>query len=285
MAHSSSITRRAFLIAAVLMAMTAALGFAQSAPKDTSNAIPGHPSEPGVVVVFVESGSPAEKAGIARGDIILDVNGAAVNTQADIRKAVASHKEGDAITLKVRHGDTEKTMSVALGSRDGHAYMGVLLFHEGRERIGMRDKADKDWPWVSSQGVIVARVVSGGPADKAGLKRGDVILSVDGVAVDVDHKLSSLIQEKKSGDTVTLSVESGLPQTDKGPNDMKVTLGSSPDKKGAWLGVSYREGFPLADLVMPWDGQRGLAMPGFAMPELRVPGLTAPDPTAHSISV
>jgi S1-C subfamily serine protease len=277
MAHTSSITRRALLIAAVLLAMTAALGFSQSAPKDSSNATPGHPSQPGVLVVSVQSGSPAEKAGIARGDIILDVNGTAVNTQADMRQAVASHKAGDTITLKVRHGDAEKTLTVALGAMEGHAYVGVLLFPEGQERMGMRDNTNKDWPWIS-QGVIVARVASGSPADKAGLKRGDVILSVDGVFVDTDHSLSALIQQKKSGDTVTLSVQSGWPQTDKGPRDVKVTLGNSPDKKVAWLGVSYREGFPVADLIMPWDGQRGFMVPDFTMP-----GLTAPEPTAASV--
>ena len=273
MAHTSSIARRALLIAAVLMAMTAALGFAQNAPKDTSNATPGYPSEPGVLVVSVESGSPAEKAGIARGDIILEVNGAAVNTQADVRKAVTSHKEGEAITLKVRHGDTEKTVAVALGARDGRAYMGVLLFPEEQERMGMRDNAERDWPWLSSQGAIVARVASGGPADKAGLKRGDVILSVDRVSVGTDHSLSSLIQQKRSGDTVMLSVQSGRPQADKGPRDVKVTLGSSPDKKGAWLGVSYREGFPIADLMIPRDGQPDFAMPGLMAPELSAPSV------------
>jgi S1-C subfamily serine protease len=255
------------------MAMTAALGFAQNAPKDPSNATPGHPAEPGVLVVSVEPGSPAEKAGIARGDIILDVNGTAVNSQADMRQAVVSHQTGDAITLKVRHGDAEKTVSVALGAKDGRAYMGVLLFPEGQEHTGMRDNAGSDWSLLSSQGAIVARVASGGPADKAGLKRGDVILSVDGVPVDANHSLSFLVQEKKSGDTITLSVQSGWPQTDKSPKDMKVTLGSSPDKKGAWLGVSYREGFPIADLMMPWDGQNGFAVPGFAIPEPSTPSM------------
>jgi S1-C subfamily serine protease len=270
------ITRRALLVAAVLMAATAALGFSQGALKDTSNGAPVVPSDPGVLVISVESGSPAEKAGIARGDIIMDVNGAAVNTPADTRAAVASHKTGDAITLKVRHGDADKTVSVSLGARDGQAYLGVLLLPDGQGRMGMRDGMGQNWPWLSSQGAIVSHVASKSPADKAGLKQGDVILSVDGVSVNADNNLSSLIQQKKSGDTITLAVQSSGPQGDKSPRDVKVTLGSSPNTKGAWLGVSYREGSPIAELMKPWDGQGGFQVPSFTMPEAIVPDLTAP---------
>ena len=270
MRHISTITRRALLVAAVLMTTTAALGFSQGAPKGTSNGAPGIPSEPGVLVISVEPGSPAEKAGIARGDIIMDVNGAAVNTQADTREAVASHKTGDTLTLKVRHGDAEKTVSVSLDARDGRAYLGVLLLPDGRQRLGMRDDMEQNWPWLSSQGAIVSHVASRSPADKAGLKQGDVI------SVNADHNLSSLIQQKKSGDTITLAVQSVGQQGHKSPRDVKVTLGSSPNTKGAWLGVSYRMASPIADLMKPWDGQGGFEVPSFSMPEAIVPDLTAP---------
>jgi len=69
MRHISTISRRALLVAAVLMAATAALGFSQSALKVASNGAFGVSSEPGVLVISVEPGSPAEKAGIARGDV------------------------------------------------------------------------------------------------------------------------------------------------------------------------------------------------------------------------
>ena len=241
--------RRALLIAAVLLASTAVLGFSQASSAPSGS--PGHPSEPGVVVVSVEPGSPADKAGVARGDIILDVAGTAVNTQIDVRKAVVSHKEGDTVSLKVRHGDSEKTVSVALGGQGGRAYLGVLLFPEGRERMAMRGPGDREWPWTFSEGALVARVAPGGPAEKAGLRKGDLILSVDGIAVDQDHALGSLIQEKKTGDTVTLSVRERGPAAGKAPRELKVTLGASPETKKPWLGVEYMMGFPTAQIPMP----------------------------------
>jgi len=270
------------MIAAVLLASTAAIGFSQSA--STTN--PGHPSEPGVLVITVESGSPAEKAGVARGDIILDINGSVVNTQRDVREAISSHKQGETISLKVRHGDAEKTLSVTLTDRNGRVYMGVLLLPDERGRTGMMGPGRGPMPGELTQGAFVANVASGGPADKAGIKRGDIILSVDGIQVDSDHSLGALIQDKKIGDTVTLSVKSRQDQAEKAPRDVKVTLGSTPDKKKPWLGVEYRMGVPTAflaprgdfppaaDLQMPDLNQVWPDMP--AVPQLSTPRAPAP---------
>jgi len=251
MAQTASIGRRALVAAAFLLAMTAALGFAQSAPGNPSNQGSGHPSEPGVLVVSVQPGSPAEKAGITRGDIILEVNGTAVNTLRDLRQSIAKESPGNTVTLKVRHGDNEKTASAALAGEKGHPYLGLALLPDWRgerdqEREGMRG------PLNDSNGAIVMRVTAGGPADKAGLKRGDVILSVDGTSVDPDHSLGALIAGKKAGDKVTLSVQPRRPAAGN-PHDVTVTLGTGPDGKKAWLGVSYATGNPLAEFLLP-DG-------------------------------
>jgi len=277
----STSLRRGLFVLVVLLA-GAALGFSQGASTN-----PGHPSDPGVLVVTVQSGSPAETAGIVRGDIITEVNGTAVNSPRDVRQAIASHKQGDTLQVKVRHGDQEKALSVALGERNGTPYMGVLLFPDMEGRLGMRaprDFRDRGGPLAEgavTQGALVAGVSSGSPAEKAGIKRGDVILSVDGTKVDSDHSLSSLIHGRKSGDTVTLSVTSVEDQAGK-TRDVTVTLGTGPDRKTAWLGVEYRQPFPTAfrpwgDFppaadFMPWgDLQPGLphapSLPGLPAPQ------------------
>lgn len=66
-------------------------------------------------------------------------------------------------------------------------------------------------------------VVSGSPADQAGLKEGDIITKVDGTTIDQNHDLITLLDQHQVGDTVTLSVLRGGKSI-----DVHVTLGSVP---------------------------------------------------------
>ena len=66
-------------------------------------------------------------------------------------------------------------------------------------------------------------IFAGSPADKAGLKDGDVIVAVDGDAVDAEHDLSTRILPHVPGDTVSLSVV-----RDGRTMDISVTLGTLP---------------------------------------------------------
>jgi len=68
----------------------------------------------GVVVTFVESGSPGEEAGIRRGDVILEVDRKTIRSIADYRKSIAMIKKGKGVLFLVRRGET--TLFLALKS-------------------------------------------------------------------------------------------------------------------------------------------------------------------------
>jgi S1-C subfamily serine protease len=75
------------------------------------------------------------------------------------------------------------------------------------------------------------------PAEKAGLRAGDLITAVDGASVDENHSLSDLIRAKKPGEKVTLSVLRGTRTL-----TLDATLGSRKLDTGqevASLGVTY----------------------------------------------
>jgi putative serine protease PepD len=85
--------------------------------------------------------------------------------------------------------------------------------------LGTQSTADPTNP----DGARVASVIPGGPADKAGLQKDDVIKAIDGAPVKQPSDLSSAIALKKPGDTVTLRIErNGLTQ------DIDVKLGTRP---------------------------------------------------------
>ena len=92
-------------------------------------------------------------------------------------------------------------------------------------------------------GALLREVVADSPAQKAGLKIGDVITAVDGVPLDENHRLADIIGQYQPGDKITLEVlRMGKTVT------LKATLGENPDSNGQpYLGVRYTDLAPGAE--------------------------------------
>ena len=134
----------------------------------------------------------------------------------------------------------------------GSPYLGALLLPDERYRTSMLGPGHVGWSRELSGGAYVAQVASTSPAYTAGIRKGDVILSVDGVYVGRNHSLNALIQNKKIGETVTLLARSPQEPMYKAPEDLTITLGSTPNNNKPWLGVRYRTSFPTA-FATPWS--------------------------------
>jgi S1-C subfamily serine protease len=274
----------------LFMAITATLGFAQpqaeakkagdaaastAAPTASSTTSPAE-AEAGVLVIAVQPGSPAEKAGVARGDIILEANSKVVNDALELRQAVAGRAAGDTLSLKLRHGDAQKSVSITIGTQEGRPWVGILplpgrgsgalAFGGGRGMMGddfgygmrgygpgMRGPGPGRF---AVEGALIESVAAGSPAEKAGLKQGDLILSVDGTAVDVRNGLGDLVSARKVGETVTLAVTS---RGQEKAHDVKVTLEKNPSGDAAFLGVQYASAPPRFGGPNGRDGRRMMA--------------------------
>ena len=71
----------------------------------------------GVVVLDVISGSPAKKAGLMQGDVIVAVDGTAVNSASSLQSIIGKDKSGQNVQIAFYRGDTKHTTTVTLGSQ------------------------------------------------------------------------------------------------------------------------------------------------------------------------
>jgi serine protease Do len=78
---------------------------------------------------------------------------------------------------------------------------------------------------VSASGGTNPAVEAGSPGDRAGLREGDIILSIDGIVLDLEHPLDALLTQFAPNDTVVLKV-----LRDGAPIELQVTLGTRPDR-------------------------------------------------------
>jgi putative serine protease PepD len=71
----------------------------------------------GAVVLSVVSGSPAAKAGLVQGDVIVGINGTAVNSADDLQKVISNAKPGQSVTITYYVGNSKRTTTATLGSQ------------------------------------------------------------------------------------------------------------------------------------------------------------------------
>lgn len=218
----------------------------------------------GVLVAWVDEGSPAAEAGIVRGDILYELNGESLVSSYDLARKLSALAPGDSLELRFRHGDDEQRVTVALAERNGLAYLGIGSCGPGMGRAWSEGMPPEGMPYVMpygeleempfhnfSGGAQVVEVIGGSPAEAAGLQVGDVILSVDGKELSVDHSLAEVIQAKQPGDRISLEVK----RSSEAENlAIEVTLAENPDAAGqAYLGVSYRTAMMGSGSIMPFD--------------------------------
>lgn len=149
-----------------------------------------------LVVDDVESDSPAAKAGLEPGDIVTKLEGKAVKKAEVFRELLQSKGPGDAVKLAVLRKDKTLDISATLG-----AVSKPMKLSTQRAVMGVQVGEVKD-----GEGVPITRITSGSPAEKAGLKTGEILSMIDGMALTTQNKINDVLSERKPGDIVTLIV-------------------------------------------------------------------------------
>jgi serine protease Do len=167
----------------------------------------------GVLVAQVDANSPASRAGLKSGDVILEYNGRQVHSAQDLSLAVAETKvgapakvqvlrDGRPLSLEVRVGERPQDVAENLRSPQDteHGKLGITV-----ENI--TPEAASELQLSSSKGVLVTEVKPGSPADDGGVQTGDVIHEINHMPVNNASDLLAVIRNLKSGSNVLLKVE------------------------------------------------------------------------------
>lgn len=160
----------------------------------------------GALVSSVERGSPAEKAGLESGDIIVGFNDKPINRSADLPGLVGDIKPGTAAKVDIIRKGSSKTLSVAVGEMkaDQIASNSGAGAPQGRLGLAVRPlKPDEKREAGVASGLLVEDV--SGPAARAGIQTGDVVLALNGINVSSVEQLRGLVA--KAGKHVALLVK------------------------------------------------------------------------------
>jgi len=168
----------------------------------------------GALVSEVMKGSPAEKAGLKPGDVIVALDGRQVEDAGHLRNSVAGATVGSKIKLDVMRNKKKIEVDVVLGELPKKVEAAA-----GGEAVGTEsvlagvtvedltpDIMDKLGLEKGMKGVVVMAVEQGSAADEAGLARGDVITSVNNTPVRDTGEYGQLVSKLKKDEPVLLRI-------------------------------------------------------------------------------
>lgn len=244
------------------------------------------PSTDGVYVSGIVDDSPAEEAGLKRGDVILKFNGQTVNSVRRLTRLIEDTKPKTKVDIEILRDGDHRVLACEIGSDDhevwtfdsgdwdfepphvavpgtpnppnaprapraysfslgqlSSSYIGVSLYD-------MSDQLAKALG-AKEGGALINEVEKDSPADKAGLKAGDVIVEIDHRKVYDTDDIRKAIQKKEDGEVATVRVLRG------GNQDLTVDV--KVETNDTWSGAGFPRSFQLhKDHAGTWEWRNDL---------------------------
>jgi serine protease Do len=185
----------------------------QPVTSDVADAL-GLKQAAGALVTEPQSGSPAAKAGVKAGDVVVSLDGTSIKDSRELAQKIGTMSPGSSVRLGVIRDGNQETINVTLGQmqnqQQAQAGSGHQDSSQSSPRLGL-SLAPARANDAGSQGVVVTAVDPDGPAADRGIQEGDVILNVGGTSVstpgDVQKQLAQL--QKSGRHEVLMRVKSG----------------------------------------------------------------------------
>ena len=169
----------------------------QDLTQDLAKAFGIQRQEGGAVVVQVVEKSAADKAGIEVGDIITKVNGKPVRNAGDLRNVIGLLRVDQKVELTILRDDRERTVRAVIAEATQTTLKGEKISPQLAGAVfGLA--GENSSRFSQDQGIVVLDIAPGSPAARAGLHKGDVIVSVNRMEVsDFDSFKEAVAQSNK----------------------------------------------------------------------------------------
>ena len=134
----------------------------------------------GVYVAEVASNGAAHSAGISVGDVILEIDGVKIGSQANLSEEVGKHRPGDKIAVLVKRDNKVKQFDVVLRNKTGKVELTTLTDAETALDGSFKELSAKELKQYNIQhGVLVEQVNRGGVLGNAGVRKGYIITHIN----------------------------------------------------------------------------------------------------------
>ena len=165
----------------------------------------------GVLIGDVVKDSPAEEAGIKRGDIIIKVNDEEVNSPEELQDKIRDIDIGEKANIEIMRDGKAIRFIVKIGEmptveEEGSEFPKEKVFSVQTglkvEVVTPEIAKEVGLPWV--KGLVITEVIPGSSADDMGLQRGDIILEANRIEMSSVDEWEELINKLEPGDTLLL---------------------------------------------------------------------------------
>jgi S1-C subfamily serine protease len=211
----------------------------------------------GAVVVAVTEESPAEKAGIAENDVIIEFNGRTIYDSEDLTKAVRRVPPGTSVTVVVDRKGQKKSLKATVGKAESMSFNiaiprvpspRTLGFFYGRHSeyglslMELNPQLRKYFGAPEGKGVLVEEVQEGSAGEKAGFAAGDVILRIGSEPIEELEDIPDGLEDFKEGEKAEVEIlRKGTQTTIALPIEEATTHGEVGRGTSGWKALRHLE--------------------------------------------
>jgi serine protease Do len=164
----------------------------------------------GALVSEILQGSPADKAGLQSGDVILELEGASIESLGSFRSSITLMKPGQQVTMKVRRNGQDITLKATISENPENETQGSAIEDTyGLMLEPVTPELAKHYNLDTKTGLLIVQIDPESQAYQAGLRAGIVILAVNGHSITTVDEFARAIQNAEVGGRLLLQIKVG----------------------------------------------------------------------------